>query len=131
MYGELSQTALKCNFIEYDNSLTAIYVRSISAAFFYAGKFADNKLFRLKGEHSIIIMSSGNSIYCLDYKGDIDRCIRYGRKHFIFCIRMDHQRPHINKARCDMLARMQTKNARSVIPSQYRQSLKSSQVDID
>jgi hypothetical protein len=40
MYGELSQTALKCNFIEYDNSLTAIYVRSISAAFFYAGKFA-------------------------------------------------------------------------------------------
>jgi ADP-glucose pyrophosphorylase len=62
------------------------------------------QLFRLKGEHSIIIMSSGNSIYCLDYKGDIDRCIRYGRKHFIFCIRMDHQRPHINKARCDMLA---------------------------
>lgn len=72
MYGELSQTELKCNFIEYDNSLTAIYVRSISAAFFYAGKFADNKLFRLKGEHSIIVMSSRNSIYCLDYKGDID-----------------------------------------------------------
>jgi hypothetical protein len=64
--------SLKCNFIEYDNSLTAIYVRSISAAFFYAGEFADNKLFRLKGEHCIIIMSSGNSFYCLDYKGDID-----------------------------------------------------------
>ena len=73
----------------------------------------------------------GSSFYCLDYKGDID-VLDMVEKILYFALEWvtkDHTLKNL-VARYDMLARMQTKNAPSMIPSQYRQPLKSSQIDI-